>query len=93
MDTADVPERKAFPPRGLIISLSVIVSFVFASLWIVGSARWREVDRDDPRKQLAFSMFEEVRPALRWIQRRSSRVWPWKKNSSTPPVNFGDPMS
>lgn len=93
MDPAEVPERKAFPPRTLIVGLSLFASLVLASCWIIGRKRWHEVEHTDTRKQLALEVREELASTLRWVRLRTSRVWRSKeKDPSPPPVNFRDPL-
>jgi len=53
IDPANVPEKKSFPPRLLIILVLTTVSFALTAIWVIGSAQWREVDPRDPRKRLA----------------------------------------
>jgi len=52
VDPADLPEKKAWPPRLLIIALLTVLSLAGAVVKIVGSARWEHVDPQDPRKRL-----------------------------------------
>ena len=87
------PQLKSFPPRTLIICLSLFASLVLASCWIIGRKRWHEVEHTDTRKQLALEVREELASTLRWVRLRTSRVWRSKeKDPSPPPVNFRDPL-
>jgi capsule polysaccharide export protein KpsE/RkpR len=60
LDPADVPEKKSFPPRKLIVLLSTCAAMVIAAAWIVASGRWDQVSASDPRKLLV----ETVRGAV-----------------------------
>jgi len=53
LDVADLPEKKSFPPRTLIILLSTFACMVIAGAWIVASNQWEQVSPRDPRKVLA----------------------------------------
>ena len=61
LDIANLPERKSFPPRLLIIFLCTFFSLAFGAMWVLGRERWREVDSQDPRKALAIEVFAAVR--------------------------------
>ena len=53
VDPANVPEKKSFPPRLMIILSLTLLTVVGAALWIVGSERWQRVDPQDPGKMFA----------------------------------------
>jgi uncharacterized protein involved in exopolysaccharide biosynthesis len=53
IDSANLPEKKSWPPRLLIIVLLTILSLAGAAAWIVGSERIQSLQHDDPRRQLA----------------------------------------
>jgi capsule polysaccharide export protein KpsE/RkpR len=53
LDPARVPERKSFPPRLEIMFLGTFLVFASSVVWVLGSARWEEVDPQDPRKVFA----------------------------------------
>jgi capsule polysaccharide export protein KpsE/RkpR len=50
LDSADVPEKKSYPPRLLIMVLGMMISFVVGVAWIIGEGIWKGVDERDPRK-------------------------------------------
>jgi uncharacterized protein involved in exopolysaccharide biosynthesis len=52
IDPANLPERKSWPPRALLVAGLSLLSLVAASAWIVGAAHWRRVDPEDPGKRL-----------------------------------------
>jgi uncharacterized protein involved in exopolysaccharide biosynthesis len=60
VDPADLPEKKSWPPRLLIIALLTVVSLAGAVVKIVGSERIRSLESDDPRRQLAMSATERL---------------------------------
>jgi capsule polysaccharide export protein KpsE/RkpR len=53
LDEGDIPERKSFPPRLVMILLGTGLVFAFSSVWVLAYARWQEVDPRDPGKILA----------------------------------------
>ncbi|MBI3669528.1 MAG: lipopolysaccharide biosynthesis protein [Acidobacteria bacterium] len=74
LDVADVPEKKSFPPRLLIISLGTLLSFAFGVAWVFGSATWEQTDPNDPRRKLAEEVFQTVNANLPWISRNGSAM-------------------
>lgn len=60
IDPANLPEKKSWPPRLLIIALLTILALAGAMLWIVESARVESLDDDDIRKQLVVGAKERV---------------------------------
>jgi capsule polysaccharide export protein KpsE/RkpR len=83
VDPANVPERKSFPPRLLIVLLLTGASVVAAAAWLIGHACLDRLDERDLRRVLtmraatAFSHgWERCRqvPVVRWLtrSRRSS---------------------
>jgi capsule polysaccharide export protein KpsE/RkpR len=53
LDAANLPEKKSFPPRTLIILLATCICLIIAGVWIVASNRWEQVSASDPRKVFA----------------------------------------
>ncbi len=74
LDAADVPEKKSFPPRLLIMFLGAFFSFAFALLWVVGSARWAEIDPKDPGRVFAEEIFTTLRAQKPWFSRNGHRL-------------------
>lgn len=68
LDPANVPERKSFPPRGLIMFLGSFLCFAVGVIWILGRAAWVEMPTEAPQRQLA----QDVRDALREHRARFS---------------------
>lgn len=74
LDAANVPERKSFPPRLLIMFLGTFLSFAFAVAWVLGNARWEETDPQDPRKVFAQEVYATVKAQMPWAAHNGSRV-------------------
>ncbi len=71
LDAADVPEKKSFPPRLLIMFVATIFSFLLGALWVIGHSNWAQVDPTDARKLLAHEIFVTVRAKLpHWSGKR-----------------------
>lgn len=60
LDPPDLPERKSFPPRGLIILLGMALAFPGAVTWVLAVDAWREIDLADKRKVLAKRVWADI---------------------------------
>lgn len=78
IDPPDLPEKKSWPPRLLIIALLTVLSLAGAVVKIFGSERIQSLEHDDPRRQLAMRVAEglsQVRSRvanLRFLNRSNS---------------------
>ncbi|HVB99460.1 MAG TPA: GNVR domain-containing protein [Candidatus Dormibacteraeota bacterium] len=72
LDPPLVPDRKSFPPRGLIMALGAMLSFVFGAAWILAGSAWEAVDPNDPRKAAAIVVWSDVHSSLPWGSRNGS---------------------
>lgn len=61
LDLPEVPERQSFPPRLLIIATGTGWAVILSGLWILGVARWREIDAQHAGMVLAREIFGTVR--------------------------------
>lgn len=60
LDVANVPDKKSFPPRLLIILMGTALAMTAAASWLLGRELWRETDSEDPRKVFATEVFSTV---------------------------------
>ncbi len=56
MDVAEVPERKSFPPRAMIVVLCAFLGFCFATTKVLLRRWWSQADPEDPWKKLLTPM-------------------------------------
>ena len=66
LDPARIPERKSFPPRLVIMFLGTFLVCAMSVVWVLGSARWEEVDTQDPRKLLLHEVAGAVKARIPW---------------------------
>jgi uncharacterized protein involved in exopolysaccharide biosynthesis len=52
MDPANLPERKSWPPRKLVVLIGTFLFLIAGSIWVIVSDRWQQLDPQDSRKQL-----------------------------------------
>jgi len=70
LDAADVPERKSFPKRLLIVVFGGMFSLLGATIWVVSRSIWDDTDASNPKKLLAQSVARQVlesRPSV-WLR-------------------------
>jgi hypothetical protein len=72
LDAPMVPEHKSFPPRLVIISLGLFCSSLAGVIWVLGAARWQEIDPQDPGKALAQEVFRTVTARIPWVSRNGT---------------------
>lgn len=69
LDPADVPEKKAFPPRILIALMGMVLAFLGACTWILGKNEWDSTDQSNAQK----AFLTEVGTSIR---SDAQRFWP-----------------
>lgn len=60
LDPAELPERKSFPPRTVIVALGTVFSFLLAGAMVIASAAWKA--NQSAEKQLAAEIWGEILP-------------------------------
>jgi capsule polysaccharide export protein KpsE/RkpR len=74
LDPADVPERKSFPPRLLILTVGTVLSFVFSIAWILVNASWKEMEPGRASKIIAQEIFKGAQRQLLHLSENGSRL-------------------
>ena len=72
LDPAQVPEKKSFPPRMLIMFLGTFLFFSMSVVWVFASGHWHQADPDDPRKILAQEVVATLKARTRWFSRNGT---------------------
>jgi len=60
LDSPDIPGKRSFPPRILIIIAGTVLVFAGGVMWVFAKTLWNAADVDDPRKLLAIEVFSSV---------------------------------
>lgn len=76
LDAPVVPEYKSFPPRLMIISLGVFCTMLSGVVWVLGTARWQEIDPQDPGKVFAQEVFQTCAARFPLISRNGHSTQP-----------------
>lgn len=71
IDPPEMPEKKSWPPRLLIILVLILTTVAGAACWIIASERWQRIDVQDSRKLLAMSIWERARE---WVEQTAIRL-------------------
>jgi capsule polysaccharide export protein KpsE/RkpR len=66
LDPAKIPEWKSSPPRFVIMLLGTFFVFGFSLVWVLGSARWKEISPQDPRKVLLHEVAGTLKARIPW---------------------------
>jgi capsule polysaccharide export protein KpsE/RkpR len=61
VDPADVPEKKDFPPRLLIVSSTMFLAFIGGIVFLLGSRSWHEKDPRDLSKAIAIEIWTDLK--------------------------------
>ena len=72
LDSPNVPDKKSYPPRLLIMFLGTAFAFAMATTWAFGKTTWEQTDSTDPRKLLAQEVFTTVKASLPGFARNGS---------------------
>jgi capsule polysaccharide export protein KpsE/RkpR len=75
IDPANLPERKSYPPRLLIIVTLTTLALAIAAICVIGSARWQEIDSHDPKKRFANRVAQR---SLDWAGQTAGRLHLWR---------------
>jgi len=65
LDVAEIPEKRSFPPRLLIVFLGTFFAFVAGVLWILARASWKETEEQDPVKVVVSELYREMKAKVR----------------------------
>ena len=60
LDDAEVPEKKASPPRVVITFCGGLIALLFCAFYIIGVDVWNRVDPASPFRRFVASIFNEV---------------------------------
>ncbi len=74
LDSADVPEKKVFPPRTLLVFTGTILALVVGVLWIFATDGWKKIDSQDPGKLLVLNIVQSVKPQLEYVAQQRDSV-------------------
>jgi uncharacterized protein involved in exopolysaccharide biosynthesis len=65
IDPANLPEKKSWPPRLLIMMAITAGALLVTTIWIIGSDQWESIDRRSPGKVFITHIWGRGRQGLR----------------------------
>jgi capsule polysaccharide export protein KpsE/RkpR len=72
LDPPDVPEKKSFPPRLLVILFGTVVASSAGAAFALGNALWEAADPGDARKIFAQEVISMVKARIAWGSRTTA---------------------
>src|SRR5713226_3250222 len=87
LDSPNIPDKKSFPPRLLIMLLGTALAFALATTWVFGKTAWDQTDSIDPRKAFAQEVFSTVKASIPQFAHNGSgdhsvgKSWNWARRS------------
>ncbi len=66
LDSPNVPERKSYPPRLLLITLGTLLVSSIYVVYIIGNSLWLEIDSQNQHKMLALEISNAARGHFPW---------------------------
>jgi uncharacterized protein involved in exopolysaccharide biosynthesis len=91
LDPPEVPEKRSFPPRTLIVVLGTLGTVTLGVFWVLGAARWQEIDPQDPGRMFAKEVFQTVKAHMPWTTPNGSRWSASVKKLEQGPGEDGEP--
>jgi len=76
LDVANIPDKKSYPPRLLIMFLGTVSACVGAITWLVGSTMWKATDSNDSRKVFAAEVLSTISARVPMFSRNGSASQP-----------------
>src|SRR6266566_2095818 len=64
LDSPNIPERKSFPPRLLIMFLGSAFAFGIATTWVFIKTTWDHTDSNNPKKVFAREVFATLKATI-----------------------------
>jgi uncharacterized protein involved in exopolysaccharide biosynthesis len=84
LDSPNVPDKKSFPPRLLIMLLGTAFAFALATTWVFGRTAWDQTDSNDHGKAFAQEVFSAVKASIPQFAKNGSgdhsgigKSWNW----------------
>jgi capsule polysaccharide export protein KpsE/RkpR len=88
LDSPNIPDKKSFPPRLLIMLLGTALAFALATTWVFGKTAWDQTDSIDPRKAFAQEVFSTVKASIPQFAHNGygdhssiGKSWNWTRRS------------
>ena len=74
LDEPNIPEKKSFPPRLVIVLMGTTCAFATATAWAFGRASWGRTESSDPRKLFAREVFTTLKATISHFSQNGTGV-------------------
>jgi capsule polysaccharide export protein KpsE/RkpR len=64
LDSPNIPDKKSFPPRLMIMLLGTALAFGLATTWVLGKTTWDQTDSNNPTKAFAQEVFTTIKASV-----------------------------
>lgn len=64
LDSPNIPDKKSFPPRLVIMLLGTALAFGLATTWVFGRRVWDQTDSNDPTKVFAQEVITTMKASI-----------------------------
>jgi uncharacterized protein involved in exopolysaccharide biosynthesis len=81
LDPAEVPEKRAYPPRLIIICSGTLIAIALSILATLGNQRWRDIEPDDQGKILVQEIVASIQGQLVWLPSTEAMFAPARRVS------------
>lgn len=72
LDAPNVPEKRSFPPRMLIVALGTMLTIAGSVWWVFGKHSWERTPKSDPQLIFAHEVIHSVRAHMPWASTNGS---------------------
>jgi uncharacterized protein involved in exopolysaccharide biosynthesis len=72
LDVPNIPDKRSFPPRLLIMFLGTFLGLSFGALLVLGSESWNAIDPQDPGKRFATKVWVDLQAHAPWLTRNGT---------------------
>jgi capsule polysaccharide export protein KpsE/RkpR len=66
LDPAEIPEKKSFPPRLVIVVSGTFLALGLSIIWVIAIARWRTTNPNDQRKAFLEEIIATTKKHMPW---------------------------
>jgi capsule polysaccharide export protein KpsE/RkpR len=74
LDPAEVPLKKSYPPRIMVVVIGTAIAFALTTVSIIGGTHWQEIDPRDERKMFMLEIFSVTKAGIFRIWQNGIRV-------------------
>jgi len=86
LDPPNIPDKKSFPPRLVIMLFGTALAFGLATTWVFGRTMWEQTDSNDPKKIFALEVFTTMKASIPKFAQNGSgehssigKSWNWTR--------------